>query len=226
MKIAHIFHKLTIIQFFAHIGSLIPFFVMIIAGFTNQLTVNPIQEITQRTGRTAIIWLLLSLACTPANIMLGFKAAIKIRRPLGLYAAFYAFLHFLTFAVLDNSLDLKSISRSITEKPFIVLGIFGITILTLLTITSTDASKIRLKKNWRRLHRLVYLAVIVILIHYFLALKNDFRLAIFFSVVIVFLFLARLPWIKNWFANKHPQWIRPINQFMMKRPFDSTEDRR
>jgi len=209
--------RLNRLQWFTHAGSLLPFIILIIDGLTNNLTVNPIQEITQRTGRTAIIWLLLSLACTPLNIVLGLKPAIQIRRPLGLYAAFYAFLHFLTFVVLDNTLNMRSILRAVGEKPFVFLGLTGLILLGILTLTSTNAWKKRLRENWRRLHRLVYPAAVIVLIHYFLALKNDFRLAIAFSVILILLFIPRIPAVRRWLVTRQPVWVRGVNRFLMEK---------
>src|SRR5665648_1107619 len=131
------FLKFNRFQWFVHISSLIPLIVLVIDGFTGNLTVNPIQELERRTGRFAIIWLMLSLTCTPLNIILGFKPAIQVRRALGLYAAFYAGIHFLIFSVLDYNLNLSLIGSAIIEKPFIVLGTTALLILIALTITST-----------------------------------------------------------------------------------------
>src|SRR5437660_3347955 len=92
-----------------HVAALMPFALIVWDGAHNHLTVNPIQEVTFRTGRNALKLLLLTLACTPVANLLGFRAATLVRRPLGLYAFFYATLHFLMFTVVDYSLDWRQI---------------------------------------------------------------------------------------------------------------------
>src|SRR5215211_8205748 len=97
--------QFSILQILVHIACLIPLALLIWDGLHNHLTANPIQEITHRTGKTALILLVLSLLCTPANIVLGIKQALPLRRPLGLYAFFYVCLHLFIFSVLAYGLD-------------------------------------------------------------------------------------------------------------------------
>lgn len=209
------------LQWVAQIGSIIPFAILIIDGLSNNLTVNPIQEITQRTGRTAIIWLVLSLACTPLNIIFGLKPFIQLRRPLGLYSAFYGFLHFLTFSVIDYGLNFNLISQAIIEKPYILLGSLGFLILMTLTFSSTKKSMKKLGKKWNILHRFVYLAVILLLIHYLLSLKFIDSFALFISITIITLLIIRIPPIKKFFLKHQPSWSSSVNLFLTgrKKPF-------
>ncbi len=209
--------KFNRLQWIAHIGSLIPFVVLLFDAFTNNLTVNPIQEITQRTGRSAIILLLLSLSCTPINIVFGLKPFIQLRRPLGLYAAFYSSLHFLTFSVLDYNLNLDLIVQTIAEKPYILLGSTGLLILIALTITSTKQSMKKLGKKWNLLHKLVYPAAIILLIHNMLAQKfiDTFSITI---IIIAFILLSiRLPFIRSFFIKHQPRWSSKVNQILTGR---------
>ncbi len=209
--------KFNRLQWFVHIGSLIPFFVLVWDAFTNNLTVNPIQEITQRTGRTAIIWLVLSLACTPLNVIFGLRPFNQVRRPLGLYSAFYATLHFITFLILDYGLNLNLIWQTIIEKPYILLGVMGFLILTLLSITSTKKSMQKLGKKWNQLHRLVYLAAIILLLHFFMALKFINALAITIAIILANLLLIRIPIIRKFFIKRQPAWSKPVNNFLTGR---------
>lgn len=209
--------KFNRLQWFVHIGSLIPLFVLIWDAFMNNLTVNPIQEITQRTGRTAIIWLVLSLACTPLNIIFGLRPFNQVRRPLGLYSAFYATLHFITFLILDYGLNLNLIWQTIIEKPYILLGVIGFLILTLLTFTSTKKSMQKLGKKWNQLHRLVYLAAIILLLHFFMALKFINALAIAIAIILAILLLIRIPIIRKFFIKRQPAWSKPVNNFLTGR---------
>lgn len=204
--------KFNRFQWIAHFGSLIPFLLLLLDAFTNNLTVNPIQEITQRTGRSAIIWLLLSLSCTPINIILGLKPFLQLRRPLGLYAAFYSFLHFLTFSVLDYNLNFELISQTIPEKPYIILGSIGFLILFALTITSTKKSMKKLGKKWNLLHKLVYPAAIILLIHNMLAQKFIDTFAIAIIIITFILLFIRLPFIRSFFIKHQPGWSSKVNQ--------------
>lgn len=209
--------KFNRLQWFAHIGSLIPFVILLIDALNNNLTVNPIQEITQRTGRSAIIWLILSLSCTPINVIFGLKPFVQLRRPLGLYAAFYSFLHFLTFSVIDYGLDLNLIAQTISEKPYIILGSLGFLILFALTITSTKKSMKKLGKKWNILHKFVYLAAILLLFHYLLALKVINSFAIFVTITIAILLVIRLPFLRRFFIKHKPAWAPTVNQFLTGR---------
>ena len=89
------------LQLLTHVGALLPLAVLVWDYFQDNLTVNPIQEITYRTGKYALVLLMLSLACTPLNTLIGFREALRLRRPLGLYAFMYASLHFLPFIGLE-----------------------------------------------------------------------------------------------------------------------------
>lgn len=209
--------KFNRLQWFVHIGSIFPFLVMVLDAFSNNLTVNPIQEITQRTGRTAIIWLVFSLACTPLNIIFGLRPFNQVRRPLGLYSAFYATLHVITFIILDYGLNLKLIWQTIIEKPYILLGVTGFVVLSILTITSTKKSMQKLGKKWNQLHRLVYLAAIILLLHFFMALKFINTLAIAIAIILVILLLIRIPVIRKFFIKRQPAWSGTINNFLTGR---------
>ncbi len=209
--------KFNRLQWFVHIGSIIPFIVLIWDAITNNLTVNPIQEITQRTGLTAFIWLLLSLACTPLNVVFGLKPFNQVRRPLGLYSAFYAGLHVGTFFILDYGFDFTLIAQTIIEKPYVLLGFSGFLILLALTITSTKKSMRKLGKKWISLHRLVYPASLVLLLHYFMSLKFINSLAITIGITLGVMLLIRIPGIRKFLVHHQPDWARKVNNFIMGR---------
>jgi sulfoxide reductase heme-binding subunit YedZ len=151
-----------------------------------------------------MVLLVLSLACTPVNTLFGWRQALKLRRPLGLYAFLYAFAHFLIFAGLDYRFDLTFLPDAILEKPFILLGLASLIILTLLAITSFRWWMKRLGKNWKRLHKLIYLAVLLVLIHFAWSQKGDLsRLQgdilqpVLFSMGVGILLLMRVPPIRR-----------------------------
>ena len=141
--------------------------------FAGNLSVNPIQDLEQRTGRAAITLLVLSLMCTPFNTLFGWKELLKRRRALGLYTFMYASVHVLTFLYLDYGLSRSLIFQSVIEKPYIIFGTITFLLLTPLAITSFNIWKKRLKKNWKRLHQTVYLIAPLAVLHFAMSKKGD-----------------------------------------------------
>ena len=187
-----------------HIAALVPFALLVWDGAHNHLTVNPIQEITFRTGRNALKLLLLSLSCTPAATLLGFKPALLVRRPLGLYAFFYATLHFLTFTVVDYGLDWRLIVQGIVEKRYVLAGFAAFLLLLPLALTSTKGWQRRLGRRWRTVHWLVYPAAALVILHFIwlskgdvLLLKGDIRRPILYGAALAVLLLVRAPAIRR-----------------------------
>ena len=185
------------LRLIVHIACWVPLAVLIWDGLHNHLTANPIQEITFRTGKTALILLVLALLCTPANIVLGFKQAVLLRRPLGLYAFFYVCLHLFTFAVIDYGLDWEQIQQAIVEKRYVLVGFTAFLLLLPLAITSTKGWQRRLGKRWKLLHRLVYLAAPLVVIHFVWLVKSDIREPLAYGAVVAALLLLRVPPIRR-----------------------------
>jgi sulfoxide reductase heme-binding subunit YedZ len=184
-------------RLFVHFGALVPLAVLVWRFMTGNLTVNPIQAATQFTGDVALVILLISLACTPAASILGFKEAIRYRRTIGLYAFFYAALHFLIFVGLDYTFQWNLIWDTLVEKRFIVFGFTAGLILLAMAVTSFRWWMKRMGKNWKRLHRLVYLAGILVVLHYFWAVKADIRLPLLAIWILLGLLLIRVPTVKE-----------------------------
>lgn len=184
-----------------HIGAIIPFIRLIWDGMHDNLTVNPIQEITFRTGYYAIVLLILSLVCTPLNVVFGLRQVVPLRRPLGLYAFFYATLHFLTFVWLDYGLDWGLLQEAIIEKWYALIGFAAFLLLLPLAITSTKGWMRRLGKRWKVLHRAVYIAALLAVLHWMLLVKSDIREPLLYGAGVGLLLLVRLPSIKRWFAT-------------------------
>lgn len=192
-----------------HLGAWMPLAVLVYDYLNNRLTVNPIQEAEIRAGDTALILLVLSLACTPLFTLLRFQQLIRARRTLGLYGYMYAAIHVTIFMALDYGLDPGLIWQVIREKPFIIVGATSFIALSLLAATSFDWWKARLRKNWKRLHRLVYAINLLVVLHFGWAVKGDFfnlrgdilrPLAAGF--IIVLLLVLRLPAVRRFIARR------------------------
>ena len=139
--------------------------------FGFDLTANPIERITLLTGRTALLALLWSLAITPIRRLSGWNDAIKFRRLLGLYAFFYAVLHFSTYLALDKQFAWGEIGRDLAKRRFIIAGLSAFLMLLPLALTSTRGWISRLGRNWTRLHWLAYPALVAALIHFIWKVK-------------------------------------------------------
>ena len=204
--------RLTKFQWVVHIGSLTPLAWLCVDALQGNLTVNPIQDITFRTGIDALVMLVLSLACTPIFTLFGFKPALKVRRALGLYAFLYVSLHFLTFVGLDYEFDLGLLKEAIFEKRYALVGFAAFLILTPLAITSTKGWMKRMGKNWKRLHKLVYLAGVLAVIHYIWLVKSDIRVPLEYAAVVALLLVARIPTVRKWASSiryKAGGWVNP-----------------
>jgi methionine sulfoxide reductase heme-binding subunit len=185
--------RLAKYQPIVHLAALAPLALLLWDFLRGNLTVNPIQDITFRTGKYALVLLVLSLACTPLNSLFGFRAALRWRRALGLYAFLYATLHFLTFVGLDYGFDRTLLREAIFEKRYALVGFAAFLMLVPLAVTSTRGWMRRLGKRWRSLHRLVYPAALLVILHYTWSVKSDIRQPLLWGAVVILLLLARLP---------------------------------
>jgi methionine sulfoxide reductase heme-binding subunit len=175
-------------------GALVPLLLLVAGFFTGQLTANPIEYITRQTGYWALVLLLASLAVTPIRRLTGWNEVIKLRRMLGLFAFFYASLHLLTWIVLDKFFDVAWMIEDIAERRFITIGMLTWLVLLPLAITSTKGMIRRLGRRWQRLHRLVYVAAISGIVHYWWLVKADLFYPQMLSVIIAVLFGVRIWW--------------------------------
>lgn len=189
--------KFTKFQAAVHIAALLPLVLLIFNWTQDNLTFNPIQALELRTGKYALVLLILSLACTPINTVFGFRQALKVRRPLGLYAFFYASLHFLIFIGLDYQFDLVLLQEAIFEKRYALVGFTAGLILLVLAVTSTRGWMKRLGRTWSNIHKFVYLAGILVIVHYVWLVKSDIRVPLMYGGVVLLLLIARIPYIRK-----------------------------
>jgi sulfoxide reductase heme-binding subunit YedZ len=158
------------------------------------LGANPIQEATHRTGRWALILLLATLAVTPVRRLTGWNELIRLRRPLGLFAFFYATLHFLVYIAIDQFFAFGDILADIAKRPYITAGFAAFVLLVPLAATSTRAAVRRLGRRWQALHRLVYVSAALGVLHFLWLVKAPaIRRPLTYGAVLALLLLLRLP---------------------------------
>jgi sulfoxide reductase heme-binding subunit YedZ len=180
-----------------HIAALVPLAILLWDWAWGRLSFNPIREITLRTGRYALTLLVLSLACTPAYLLSRFSPLLRLRRALGLYAFLYAGLHLLTFVGLDFGFDLGLVADEIAQRRFIQAGLLSFLILLPLAVTSMQWWVRRLGKNWKRLHRLVYVAAPLALLHLAWVVKGDYRRPLIYGAILALLLITRIPAVRK-----------------------------
>jgi len=161
------------VNLLVHLAALFPAIWLIIALALQRTGPNPVQYFEHRSGDYALILLLATLACTPARILTGYAPFTRLRRTLGLYSFAYASLHLLLYIGLDYGFLWSSLFGIIVQKPFLWFGITGFLILALLALTSTIAWQKRLKKRWQNLHSLIYIAGLLVILHFSLSLKGN-----------------------------------------------------
>ncbi len=197
--------RFTPFQIFVHLASLVPLALIVYLSLTDGLSVNPVQDLTLRTGKAALWLLVLSLAATPANTLFGFRQGIKVRRALGLYAFLYASLHVIVFFYVDYALDFALILQDVGSKRYVLVGAATFLVLLPLALTSTRGWMKRLGKKWKRLHQLVYLAGVLAVVHYVWLVKSDIREPLAFGLAVGLLLLARVPAVRRPLSGLHMQ---------------------
>ena len=189
---------------------LIPLGLLVWRGFTGGLTANPIEFITHRTGDWTLRFLLIALAITPLRRATGWNGLAQLRRMVGLFAFFYATLHFSTYLVFDFFFAFDLIVEDIVERRFITAGFTGFVLLIPLALTSTHRMTRRLGgKRWRRLHRLVYVAAVAGVVHYLWLVKVDIGPPLIYAGILAVLLGARL-WFR--FATKSSRVVSATNR--------------
>lgn len=173
---------------------LLPLARLIVLGACGGLGANPIEFITHSTGTWTLVGLLATLSVTPLRQLTGRADLIRYRRMLGLFAFFYASLHFVTYIWLDQFFDLAHVGKDIVKRPFITVGFAAFVLLIPLAATSNHAMMRRLGRRWQQLHRLIYPAAVLGVVHYFWLVKKDVTQPLIFGGVLAVLLAVRLPW--------------------------------
>jgi sulfoxide reductase heme-binding subunit YedZ len=176
--------------------ALVPFARLIWLTLTGQL-VEPLEFITRGTGDWVLYFLCITLAVTPLRRITGWNWLVRLRRMLGLFAFFYAFLHFMTFLWFDHFFDVAEMWKDVLKRPFITVGFTAFVLLIPLAVTSTNGMVRRLGgKRWQWLHRLIYLIAPLGILHFWWmkAAKHNFTEPIIFGVIVALLLGVRLYW--------------------------------
>ena len=170
------------------LAALIPFLKLAWLGWNDGLGANPIEKITRTTGYWTLTFLMITLTATPLRTLSGWNWPLRWRRMLGLFAFFYASLHFLTYLVLDQFFDWPAIVKDIVKRPYITVGFPAFVMLIPLAVTSTNNMVRRLGgKRWKMLHRLVYVIAIAGVVHFWWLVKKDITEPVQFAAVLAVL---------------------------------------
>ena len=167
--------------------ALIPFIWLLLKVFQNDLGPDPAQALSIETGEWALRFLLLTLTITPFRQIFRVAEIARLRRMIGLFAFFYASIHFLSWMAFILGFRWLAIAEELVERPYITVGFLAYVILFLLGITSTNSMVRKLGKNWKRLHRLVYVASVLAIIHLLWILRTDVTEAVIYGVLFAIL---------------------------------------
>ena len=180
-----------------HVACLLPIPWLIFDVWWGSLTIDPIRGAILRTGMIALELLVFSLVCTPLNSIFGFKPALKVRRALGDYSFLYTSLHFAIFIALDYGFMFRLLAVELFKRPYALTGLIAGLLLIPLAITSFNPWPRRLGRNWKRLHSLVYGIAFLAALHFILVVKQGVTEPYLWMILIIFLLLLRLPFIRR-----------------------------
>jgi sulfoxide reductase heme-binding subunit YedZ len=170
------------------LNALVPLALLLWDLYRKRVGANPVEFMTRTTGMLTLIFLMITLALTPARKVTGANWLVKFRRMLGLYAFFYGTLHLITYVWFDRYFNLHSLVSDVVQRPFIAIGMTAFFLMAPLALTSTNQMIKRLGgKRWAKLHRLVYLAGIAGVVHFWMLVKSDIRLPLTFAFILFLL---------------------------------------
>jgi sulfoxide reductase heme-binding subunit YedZ len=197
----------TVLKAAIFAAALSPAAALVYGCYTNELTANPGDYITDQTGSWALAMLVISLGVTPLRRITKWNDLIRIRRMIGLFAFFYATLHMLTWVVLFHYFDLSFMIEDVVMRPFITIGMATFLILLALAVTSNRFSIRRLGRRWQSLHRLVYVAAILAVIHFWWLVKADITEPQRWAIAVAALLGFRVWW--TWRGRFRVWWTWP-----------------
>ncbi len=187
--------------------ALLPFLWLLYGAAVGSLGADPADALALETGRWSLRFLLISLAITPLRELTGLNRLIRLRRMLGLFALFYASLHLLVYLMFLLEWRWSEILEDIAQRPYITVGFLAFLILVALGATSTKGMVRRLGKRWKRLHRLVYLAAGLALLHLLWILQQDLTDVVIYGSITALLMgyrLYRAAWLRRFLRQRFP----------------------
>lgn len=185
--------KISFPKFVVFVNSLIPLVLLLTDLYRGRVGPNPLEFATRTTGMLTLVFLSLTVAITPLRRIFHVNSLVKFRRMLGLFAFFYGSLHLLTYVWFDRWFDFASTVKDVAQRPFILVGMTAFLLMLPLAITSTNKMVQRLGgKRWAKLHRVVYAAAILGVVHFWMLVKADVRLPLTFGFIVMFLLGYRL----------------------------------
>jgi len=189
------------VKFLILVNGAVPLALLAGDAIRHQLGANPQKFAILTTGMMTLIFLVLTMALTPVRKITGWNWLLPFRRTLGLFAFFYACVHFLLFFSLDRSFSVSGTLTEMVKRKYLILGSTALLVMVPLAITSTNAMIKRLGgKRWRALHRLAYAAAICGVVHYYMQVKADVRQPLVFAAVLAVLLGYRL--LNTWQQRK------------------------
>jgi len=197
-----------------HVIASVPVALTAYEYFTNTLPIVLDRHLVIRFGAVGLMFLVASFSITPISILTGSTNLKPIRRPLGVYGFCYIVLHLLAYVWLSNYFDWDLILRDLGERRAMSAGLLAFALLIPLALTSTNGWQRRLGRRWKVLHRLVYFAVPVSILHYFW-LERDIKDWVFvYAALVILLFIIRIPAVRRIVARtrQHPQMIPSENE--------------
>jgi methionine sulfoxide reductase heme-binding subunit len=178
---------------FIFVLSLTPVLLIAWRAYRGDLTANPVEFFQHQTGDWTLRFLIFTLSITPLRKVLDLPELIRFRRMLGLFAFFYACLHFLTYLGPDQSFRVAGMLQDVAKRPFITVGFAAFVLLIPLAITSTAGWIRRLGgQRWQALHRSIYVCAVLGVIHYYWLVKSDIRKPLFYGLLVAMLLAWRL----------------------------------
>jgi methionine sulfoxide reductase heme-binding subunit len=194
------------------IAALIPTGWLLYGLLTGNLGANPAETIQLQTGRWALKFLLITLSITPLRRLTGWNVLIQYRRMLGLFAFYYASLHFTSYIVLDQYFNWSGMIADIGKRPFITIGFTAFLLLTPLALTSTKGWIRRLGRKWQTLHRLIYVAAICAVIHFIWKVKVVTGDPVIYGTILIVLLGFRVVWaLRKRTVRQAAGAVRPRN---------------
>jgi methionine sulfoxide reductase heme-binding subunit len=197
--------QFNILKVVIHLGALIPLIYTFYLATIDELGADPVMALIHFTGIGAFNLLLLSLLVSPLAKWLKQGLLLRVRRLIGLYAFTYACSHFLSYVIFELQLDWRLIISEIIKRPYITVGFIALLILTSLAATSTQAMQRKLRSTWQKLHNWVYLAVLLVALHFIWSVKSDINEPLIYWVMTLFLLAQRKTKLQQWWQRRARQ---------------------